>query len=175
MVPKKSGQTPLPCGRPAAPTHHDQSGDAPALKISEWQERLRVYLTKEGLKYTEQRWKIAELILDAGGHLDAQQIVDRVKERYPDIGAATVYRNLKVLCDAMVLNECLVDPHGRVIYEMYDEGHHDHIVCVDCGEIFEFHSDKIESLQNAILSEMRFSQVRHRHVIYSQCRFKARS
>jgi Fur family ferric uptake transcriptional regulator len=158
----------LPCGRQAAP--------APAApkpeRMAEWQKLLREYLSGQGLKYSEQRWKIAETILASGGHLDAQSLVERVKEQHPGIGAATVYRSIKVLCDAHILKESLMDSAGKVIYELFDDDHHDHIVCVDCGEIFEFHNDKIESLQNSITREMHFSQVKHRHVIYVHCDYK---
>lgn len=143
-----------------------------AQKLEEWQNRLRAYLQKEGLKYSEQRWKIAELILSTGGHLDAQELVERVKKVHPEIGAATVYRSIKVLCDASILKESLNDPQGRVVYELFDEEHHDHIVCLDCDGIFEFHSDRIESLQSEIVKEMQFSQARHRHVIYVHCEYK---
>jgi Fur family ferric uptake transcriptional regulator len=157
----------LPCGRPAA----EQAGAPAAPKLEEWHQQLRDYLTGQGLKYSEQRWKIAELILSTGGHLDAQGVVDRVKHRHPEIGAATVYRNIKVLCDAKILKESMTDPQGRVVYELFDDDHHDHIICVDCGEIFEFHNDKIESLQNTVVRGMDFSEVRHRHVVYAKCTF----
>jgi Fur family transcriptional regulator, ferric uptake regulator len=142
-----------------------------ASKLEEWHKQLRDFLSAEGLKYSEQRWKIAELILSTGGHLDAQGVVDRVKNRHPAIGAATVYRNLKVLCDARILKESLNDANGRVIYELFEDEHHDHIICVDCGEIFEFHSDKIESLQSTVVRGMNFKEVRHRHVVYAKCSF----
>jgi Fur family ferric uptake transcriptional regulator len=167
MAQTKRART-LLCGRPAAPLP-TASNEA---KLSEWQSRLREFLTREGLKYTEQRWKIALLILSTGGHVDAQGIVDKVKQQHPDIGAATVYRNIKVLCDAKILKESLTDPQGRVVYELFDEEHHDHIVCLDCGEIFEFHDEKIEALQTEVVRGLKFSQVRHRHVIYANCGYK---
>lgn len=159
----------LPCGR-----------KAPAAKpaVSEkrmiaWKERLRSYLSRNELRYTEQRWKLAQLILStAGGHLTAQELIDQVRKRHPEIGAATVYRNLKVLCDASILKESLTDGEGRVIYELYDEDHHDHIVCMDCGEIFEFANDRIESEQSRLTEKLQFSPVRHRHVIYGRCQYK---
>lgn len=159
----------LPCGRPAV----DPAG-ATQPKLEEWHRQLRDYLAAEGLKYSEQRWKIAELILSTGGHVDSQAVVDRVKQKHPDIGAATVYRNLKVLCDAKILKESLNDASGRVIYELFEDEHHDHIICTDCGEIFEFHNDKIESLQNSVVKAMSFHEVRHRHVIYAKCEFGKR-
>ncbi len=159
---------PLPCGR--APFAANAPLTRPE-KFLEWQSQLRQYLMGQGLKYSEQRWKIAEMILASGGHLDAQSLLERVKLEHPGIGAATVYRTIKVLCEASILKESLTDSQGRVVYELFDEDHHDHIVCTDCGEIFEFHNDKIEALQNEIVTGMNFSQVKHRHVIYVKCNF----
>jgi Fur family transcriptional regulator, ferric uptake regulator len=157
-----------PCGRPSA---RPVTAAPKPQKLLEWQQQLRTYLSEQNLKYSEQRWKIAELILSTSGHLDAQNLVEQVKQQHPGIGAATVYRNLKVLCEAKILKESLVDAHGRVVYELFDDDHHDHIVCTDCGEIFEFHNDRIEALQNGLIRDMKFSQVKHRHVIYVKCEY----
>ncbi len=131
-------------------------------------------MSAHGLKFSEQRWKIAQLILSTKGHFNIQKIVLDVTKAHPEIGPATVYRNIKVLCDAHILKETLVDPTGRVIYEVFDDAHHDHIVCLDCGEIFEFHDPNIESSQEAVTSALRFEEVSHRHVIYAHCLYKRR-
>lgn len=155
----------LPCGRPA-PVSMRTGGER---KLDRWHDQLRAYLEKAKLKYSDQRWKIAKQILTSTGHFSAQEIVKEVLKAYPGIGSATVYRNIKVLCDAQILKETLVDANGTVVYEPYDEEHHDHIVCLDCGEIFEFHDAKIESQQEKVASEMEFTEVRHRHVLFAHC------
>jgi Fur family ferric uptake transcriptional regulator len=178
----------LPCGRPklskaSTPSvsaqgrvgsAESESPGVSAKRLEVWQSQLKAYLVSQGLKYTKQRWKIAELILSAEGHLDAQALVEQVKKKHRGIGSATVYRSIKVLCDALILRESLTDAQGRVVYERFDEEHHDHIVCLDCSEIFEFHDQKIESQQSALLGEMGFQEVRHRHVVYAHCSFSKR-
>ena len=156
----------LKCGRPAPffPVLEEQ-------KFAKWHLQLKQYLLAQKLKYSEQRWKIARLILEKRGHFSAQEIVKEVLDTYPGIGAATVYRNIKVLCDARILKETLVDAEGVIVYESYEEEHHDHIVCLDCNEIFEFHDPNIESLQDKIAAKLKFNQVRHRHIIYVRCQF----
>lgn len=163
MNPKK-----LPCGRPA-PVTHRTGGER---RLDRWHDQLRAYLEKNKLKYSDQRWKIAKQILSSTGHFSAQEIVREVLKAYPGIGAATVYRNIKVLCEAQILKETLVDAGGRVVYEPYEEGHHDHIVCLDCGEIFEFHDTKIEAQQQRVTDNLDFTEVRHRHVIFAHCNLK---
>lgn len=158
----------LPCGRIRKTVVATPS----PKQFEVWQKLLRNYLVTQGLKYTEQRWKIAELILSTGGHLDAQALVEQVKKKHVGIGAATVYRSIKVLCDASILKESLVDANGRVVYEIFGEEHHDHIICMDCNEIFEFHDLKIESLQSAVVEKLNFKEVRHRHVVYAHCLHK---
>lgn len=159
----------LPCGRPKP----DRTILRNPSQFLIWQKQLRDYLTSRDLKYTEQRWKIAELILSTGGHLDTQRLVERVHEVHSGIGAATVYRTIKVLCDAAILRESLTDVEGKVYYELYDQEHHDHIFCLDCDQIFEFHDQKIESLQDAVLKKMDFQEIRHRHVVYAHCTYGA--
>ena len=161
----------LPCGRTLLP----DSDSLHPTNSPDWQKRLQDYLEGEGLRSSDQRWKIAELLLATGEHLSAQEILDRVRTAYPEIGAATVYRNIKVLCEAMILKESLSDAEGRTVYERGDEGHHDHIVCLDCGEIFEFHDEAIEALQDSVTQKLNFEPIRHRHVIYAQCQFKRKS
>lgn len=158
----------LPCGR-MAPASERGGGER---KLDRWHDQLRAYLEKAKLKYSDQRWKIARQILNSSGHFSAQEIVREVLKAYPGIGAATVYRNIKVLCDAQILRETLVDEGGRVVYESYDDAHHDHIVCLDCGEIFEFHDAKLEALQQKVAEGLQFTQVRHRHVLFAQCDLK---
>lgn len=163
----------LPCGRPAP--ERDTAPVEPE-KLERWQARLRAYLVAQKLKYTEQRWKIARLILLSGDHLSAQGIVEAVKRRHPEIGGATVYRNIKVLQDAGLLQESFSDRLGRAVYEVGGGGdsdaheeHHDHIVCLDCGAIFEFHDEAIEARQSEIARKLKFSVEGHRHVIHAHC------
>ena len=136
---------------------------------------LEQHIAGSDLRRSRQRLQIAELIVSSGVHLDAKGILEQVQERYPEIGAATVYRNIKTLCEASLLKESMTGPDGRKVYELNtNDDHHDHIVCKDCGEIFEFSSGKLEALQNSLAKEMEFEPIQHRHVIYAKCLFKRR-
>lgn len=138
-------------------------------ELEESQKRLKDYFSAQGLKFTEQRWKIAKQILSGGGHLSAQELVEQVRKSNPGIGAATVYRTIKVLCEASVLKESLSDASGTIYYEAFYEKHHDHIVCLDCGQILEFHDEAIESRQRTVAQKLDFEEEGHRHVIFARC------
>ena len=160
----------LQCGR--SQSHCERPVKSKSIQ---WRERLDHYLSQSELKHSDQRIRIAELIVSSPGHLDAGKIVDLVRAKYPEIGVATVYRNIKTLCEASILNESLSDQSGRVVYELAtDKEHHDHIICVDCGEVFEFQSAEIEKLQEVLSKDMAFKPVRHRHVIYAECLYGKR-
>jgi Fur family ferric uptake transcriptional regulator len=157
----------FPCGRPRPKALAPIS---PA-RISEYQKVLRKFLRERKLKYSEQRWLMAKLILETGGHLDSQEIIEKVRAKHPSIGAATIYRNIKVLCDAGILEPSHQNMNGRDVFELTDDSHHDHILCLDCGEVFEFQNSNIESLQEDIARNLRFSPRGHRHVIHGHCDF----
>ncbi len=154
-----------PCGRPIP-----QPATGP-----EWQRKLKEHLVANGLKHSDQRTAIAEVVLGGiPGHFSTQDVVRIVQKRHPGIGAATVYRNIKTLVEAGLVKETLLDDQGRTVFELADgDGtHHDHIVCADCGAIFEFAEERIEALQEAVTTSMSFSPLHHRHVIYARCEYE---
>ena len=148
----------LPCGRPISIFPIKKKQDE-SKKLKKWQLELKAYLDENGLKYSEQRWKIAKLILEKRGHFTAQEIVQSVIIAHPGIGAATVYRNLKMLCEAKILKETLIDANGVIIF-------------LDCNDIFEFHDTNIESLQQEVTDRLKFTEVRHRHILYAKCQYQ---
>ena len=162
----------LPCGRIQEEHVHSTS---PSNR-EQWRERLSKHLASQGLKHSEQRLKIVELILSEERHFSVQEILKKIQAKYPEIGMATVYRSVKLLVEAEILKETLVGDGREQVYELASADHHDHIVCLDCGSIFEFHSEEIEARQEKLTQKMGFTEVRHRHVVYARCQlFKAQS
>ena len=129
---------------------------------------LARYLDDHNLRHTRQREAILEAFLDAKGHITSEEIYQRVRERSPNIGYTTVYRTMKLLCDAGLANERHFED-GVTRYEIHHE-HHDHLVCVRCGKIIEFECQMIEDAQNEIASRYGFQVLRHRHELYGHCR-----
>ena len=131
------------------------------------QRTLARYLEEHNLKHTSQRDAILEVFLSATGHITSEEIYQRVRERHPNIGYTTVYRTMKLLCDAGLAAERRFDD-GVTRYEIAHE-HHDHLVCVRCGKIIEFECAMIESTQDAIAAQHGFRVLRHRHELYGHC------
>jgi Fur family ferric uptake transcriptional regulator len=112
---------------------------------------------------------VAQAILSAGRHLDSGEIVSRVHASHPGVGAATVYRAIKLLCDAGILEESHQGFSGRTVYELSGDEHHDHILCTDCGAVFEFHDEGLELAQERIARREGFALAGHRHVLMGRC------
>jgi len=157
----------LPCGRETPTKHIEKSSEN---DIAGWKSKLEAYLSENKLKQSDSRNRILEVLLSELEHFNVQELCDLVRKRFPDIGPATVYRNLPLFCEVGLIQETFVDSKGQKIYETVGGGHHDHIVCLDCNSIFEFHDEQIESAQNKVTDTFRFEPVGHRHVIYAHCR-----
>jgi Fur family ferric uptake transcriptional regulator len=131
------------------------------------QRRLVRYLGEHRLKQTKQREAILDVFLSEGGHLTGEEVLQAVRELHSNIGYTTVYRTMKLLCDAGLANERRFDD-GITRYEIAHD-HHDHLVCVACGKIIEFECEAIEASQNEVAERHGFRILRHRHELYGHC------
>ena len=131
------------------------------------QRSLSEYLEKHNLKHTKQRDMILDTFLEAKGHVTSDQLYQSVRAEHPNIGYTTVYRTMKLLCDAGLAEEHHFED-GVTRYEIEHE-HHDHLVCTRCGKIIEFECRSIEASQDRIAGEHGFVVLRHRHELYGHC------
>ena len=126
----------------------------------------RQELRKVGLKVTLPRLKILEILeTHSQRHLSAEDIYKLLLGSGDDIGLATVYR---VLTQFEVAS--LVTRHnfegGHSVFEIDEGNHHDHMVCVDTGDVIEFVNEEIESLQRAIAKKHGYELIDHSLVLY---------
>jgi len=129
------------------------------------------YLTRHGLKSTVQREIIVNEFLRTKGHLSADELHSRLRVSHSSIGLATVYRTLKILAEAGLAHERrFKDGYSRYEYTGPDGMHHDHIVCVGCGQVEEFENKEIETLQRQEAEKRHFKMLDHKFEIYGICR-----
>ncbi|MGO2131559.1 MAG: ferric iron uptake transcriptional regulator [Halomonas sp.] len=124
-------------------------------------------LRNAGLKVTLPRVKILHILEEASGvhHLSAEDVYKTLLDAGDDVGLATVYRVLTQFEAAGLVTRHNFDG-GHAIFELTREEHHDHIVCLDSGEIFEFYDEIIEKRQQQIAEEHGFELVDHALVLY---------
>lgn len=132
-------------------------------------ERFRVFLAGKGLRYTRERAELLSAISDAPRHFEAEDLIRTVSERSGRVSRATIYRTLGLLEECGVLRKSLFG-HNRHFYEsVVGRHHHDHLVCIRCGQIREFEEDKIEDLQDEICRRFGYAIVDHVHEIFGIC------
>ena len=123
-------------------------------------------LKSEGLRYTEQRKAIWDEIRQSKEHRDAEDIYLKLKSNGVKVSRATVYRTIDVLVKNRLVRKMDVG-EGRSLFEpRLDDKHHDHMICVDTGDIIEFYNEKLENLQDEIAEEHGYEVVRHVHQLF---------
>ena len=128
----------------------------------------RKELRKAGLKITLPRLKILEILEGARArHMSAEDIYKNLIRSGEDIGLATVYRVLTQFEGAGLVTRHNFEG-GHSVFELDDGDHHDHMVCVDTGDVIEFVSEEIERLQHEIAEKYGYELLDHSLVLYVQ-------
>jgi Fur family ferric uptake transcriptional regulator len=121
-------------------------------------------LKQAGLKVTLPRVKILK-ILEEAKHFSAEDVYKLLLEANEDVGLATVYRVLTQFESAgLVIRHNFEGGHS--VFELDRGEHHDHMVCIENGEVIEFHNEQIEALQEKIAEEHGYELTSHSLVLY---------
>jgi Fur family ferric uptake transcriptional regulator len=133
-------------------------------------DKLKTILKDKGMKYTEQRAVILEIITQVDEHLNAEEIHSVVKSKYPqyNIGIATIYRTLNFLEEVDLISSISFGTDGKK-YETNQKTHHDHLICTGCGTIIEFVDQLIEQRQEEIAKQNNFEITGHTMQLYGLC------
>ncbi|NKX45820.1 Fur family transcriptional regulator [Roseicyclus persicicus] len=118
-----------------------------------------------GLRMTDQRRVIAQVLEAATDHPDVEELYARASARDPRISIATVYRTVKLFEESGII-ERLEFGDGRARYEDADRDHHDHLIDMHTGEVIEFVDPEIEALQERIAEKLGYRLKGHRLELY---------
>ena len=126
----------------------------------------RQELRKAGLKITLPRLKILEILeATAQRHMSAEDIYKDLLASGDDIGLTTVYRVLTQFEAAGLVTRHNFEG-GHSVFELDDGGHHDHMVCIETGDVVEFVSEDIERLQAEVAAKHGYEILDHSLVLY---------
>lgn len=126
-------------------------------------------LRNMGLKVTGPRLKILNLFEHTDQrHLTAEEVYRLLLADHIDVGLATVYRVLTQFEHAGILIRHHFD-NDKAVYELNRGGHHDHLLCLQCGHVEEFYDPEIERRQHAIAKERGFKLAEHALHLYVEC------
>jgi len=147
-----------------------RTATSPKTAVAAAHERLATWIASRGLKATRQRDLIVETFFSTTGHLSVDELLEKAKERDATLGAATVYRTMKILTDAGLASARHFEG-GQTRYEAaLDRHHHDHLICTSCGSIVEFENERIEELQESVARHHGFTVTRHKLELYGLCK-----
>ena len=126
-------------------------------------------LRSTGVRLTAQRQLVVRRAV-ATLHFTAEELVTDVRVIDPSVARGTIYRTLALLHQAGI-----VEKHdfryGPPNYEVtLGKAHHDHLMCVRCGEIIEFQEPRIERLQQQVIDRYRYRLLSHTYKLYGLCR-----
>ena len=119
----------------------------------------------KGVKLTDQRKIIAQVMSDSNDHPDVDELYKRVSKIDSKISIATVYRTVKLFEEVGILAKHDFKG-GKARYEELSEGHHDHLIDVKTGEIIEFVDEDIEKLQKQVAEKYGYDLVDHKLELY---------
>ena len=127
--------------------------------------RLEALCMGKGLKMTGQRRVISQVLSEADDHPDVEEVHRRAAQIDPRISIATVYRTMRLLEDAQVIERVDLGD-GRARYEEATADHHHHLIDTRTGRIIEFASPELEAMKERIARELGYKIVGHRLEIY---------
>ncbi|MBK6940948.1 MAG: transcriptional repressor [Planctomycetes bacterium] len=147
-------------------TRRDRNVDAG--KVDELFER---FLRENSLKHTAQRLKIVKRAFSMPKHFAAEDLYLVLRREKTYVSKATVYRTLKLLVDAHFLDELEIGARKAKFYEpVHGREHHDHMICLRCGDILEFSDDEIETKQQEAATRHKFRLLSHSLKMFGLCK-----
>jgi len=127
---------------------------------------LEEQCTRKGMRMTDQRRVIAQVIEAAIDHPDVEELYRRASAQDPRISLSTVYRTLNLFEEAgLVTKHDFKD--GRARFELIPDEHHDHLIDIRSGRVIEFRNEEIEAIQDVIAKRLGYRLVDHRLELYA--------
>ena len=127
---------------------------------------LKEVLQKEGLRFTRQRLAVWMEIRISREHRDADDIYISIRSKGAKVSRATVYRTIDVLVKNNLVRKLDVGDGKNRFESKIDEEHHDHMICLETGNIIEFYNSRLEQLQEKIALDNGYELVRHVHQLF---------
>ncbi|HET6569446.1 MAG TPA: transcriptional repressor [Rhodothermales bacterium] len=141
----------------------------PKKKLDEVRGIFSTFLQKRSQRQTPERFAVLEEVYSTDDHIDADELYLRLKQKGGRVSRATVYNTLDLLleCDLVVRHQF---GKTQAKYERaFSYRQHDHLICLDCNELFEFCDPRLQSIQEMVAGIYKFDVKHHSLNIYGRC------
>ena len=129
------------------------------------------YLREQGLPVTHQREVVADVVFSSVEHLSVDDIEREMRAVGDRIGKATIYRTLDLLVKSnLVAENDFGEGFKRYEHRLSADPIHEHLICLNCSTVTEFHSDEVHRIEASVSAQHGFRPTRHKLEIYGLCR-----
>ena len=145
----------------------------PADQLEEVRDAFSSFLKRRNQRQTPERFAVLEEAYATGDHFDADELYIRLRQKEVRVSRATVYNTLDLLleCDLVIRHQF---GKNQAKYERaYSYRQHDHLICMDCNELFEFCDPRLQSIQEMVAEIFQFEIKNHSLNLYGQCQREA--
>jgi Fur family ferric uptake transcriptional regulator len=127
---------------------------------------FRRFLKRHGLKFTPERAVVLDSVLGKEGVFEADQLLYEMRNAGHRVSKATIYRTLKHLKEARIINEVLLDSkqsHYQLSFGREPKGH---LFCVESSRVVEFNTQELAALVERVCKQHGFDPISYRFVVY---------
>ena len=114
------------------------------------------FLKQQAFRWTPEREKVLQEAFSTEGHFEADELSYRLRKKGSRVSKATVYRTLPLLVKAGLIKEVIHGEKHHHYEHIHDEQHHDHLICLKCGKIIEFHDASLREIEEKVCKENHF-------------------
>ena len=142
----------------------------PQSQLAEVRDRFAAFLKERGQRRTPERLAVLEALYATPDHIEADTLYARLQQADAGVSRATVYNTLDLLiaCDLAVKHQ--FGQHQARYERAFAYWQHDHLICLDCGEILEFCDPRLQNIQDTVADIYQFEVARHALTVYGHCR-----
>jgi len=136
------------------------------MKQKDIQELFIKALQSEGIKLTTQRQAVFSNIMNSEGHRECNDIHQSLIKDGMNISRATIYRTLDILVNYNLIRKLVIGNNKAKYEKKIGKKHHDHMICIETGDIIEFENEEIEELQEEEAKKYGYEIVKHVHQLF---------
>jgi len=140
------------------------------LKKETAHEQFKKYLKQKKHRITSERFEVLDFALEYNGHFGADDLYIQMKTKKSNVSRATIYNTLELLANCELLAKRNFGD-GLTRYESsFNRKNHDHLICINCGEIIEFTSTKVQKIVDEMCNELGFENAGYSFNIFGKCK-----
>ena len=130
---------------------------------------FREFLTKKGLKFTNERESILDEVFSFHGHFDPEELLIFMRSKGIRVSRSSLYRTLPLLVESGLIEQVVRNDKHAHYEHIHGHEHHDHLICIKCGKVMEVFSPKLEAIQDELCRKNGFDGIRHTLEIKGFC------